>query len=84
MRDPTDPPVAILVWSVMPSLVAWAALLWNASGGLWLLAAGLWVCWIVDHFVYPRLGLEGWLAMRLNLTAVASLSCVGASLRALQ
>ena len=84
LRDPTDPPVAMLMWSVMPSLAAWAALLWGGSGGLYLLAAGLWACWFVDRSIYPGLGLKGWLAMRLQLTAVASLSCVGAALRSLQ
>ena len=84
LRDPADPPVAMLVWAVMPSLVAWAALLWGASEGLWLLAAGLWACWAVDRSVYPRLGLEGWLAMRLILTAVASVSCLGATVHSFQ
>lgn len=83
LRDPTDPPVAMLVWSVMPSLVAWAALLWGANEGLWLLAAGLWACWAVDRSVYPRLGLQGWLAMRGILTAVASVSCVVATVHSL-
>ncbi len=84
LRDPTDPPIAMLVWSVIPSLVAWAALVWGASGGLWLLAAGLWACWGVDRCVYPRLGLQGWLGMRLILTAVASVSCVGATVHSFQ
>lgn len=80
MRDRTDPAVALLAWGVVPSLVAWVALLWGAGGGLSLLTAGLWVCWAVDRIVYPRFGLEGWLAMRLTLTALASLSCVVALL----
>ena len=84
LRDPTGPPVAMLVWGVMPSLVAWAALVWGASEGLWLLAAGLWACWAVDRSAYPRLGLQGWLGMRLILTAVASVSCVGATLHSFQ
>ena len=84
MRDASDPPVARLAWGVVPSLVAWLALLWGSNGGLLLLAASLWTCWAVDHAIYPRFGLEGWLAMRLTLTAVASLSCVGAVLGALQ
>ena len=84
MRDACDPPVALLAWGVVPSLVAWLALLWGSNGGLLLLAASLWTCWAVDHAIYPRFGLEGWLAMRLTLTAVASLFCVGAVLGALQ
>lgn len=84
LRDPADPPVAMLAWGVMPSLVAWAALLWGASRGLGLLSAGLWACWFVDRSVYPRFGLRGWLSMRLILTAVASLSCLSAALLSLQ
>jgi hypothetical protein len=84
MRDANAPSAALLAWGVLPSLVAWLALLFGASGGLLLLAASLWVCWAVDRSVYPRFGLEGWLSMRLTLTAVASLSCVGAVLGGLQ
>lgn len=84
LRDPIDPPIALLTWGVMPSLVAWAALLSGGSVGLYLLAAGLWTCWAVDRSVYPRFGLQGWLAMRVNLTTVASLSCVGAALHSSQ
>lgn len=84
MRDARDPPAALLLWGVLPSLAAWAALLWGASGGLFLLAAGLWACWMVDRSVYRRLGLHGWLAMRLVLTTMASLSCLVAALRLLQ
>ena len=84
MRDRVDPPVAMLVWGVVPSLLAWVALLWGASVGLWLLAAGLSACWAVDRSVYPRFGLEGWLAMRFNLTVVASLMCVAAALAPVQ
>lgn len=80
MRDRADPSVARFVWGVVPSLLAWVALLWGASGGLWWLAAGLWACWAVDRSVYPRLGLAGWLAMRLNLTVVASVMCAAAAL----
>ena len=82
LRDPIAPSVERLAWGVVPSLLAWGALLWGAGGGLWLLAAGLMACWAVDRSVYPRFGLEGWLAMRLHLTAVASLSCVTAALGA--
>lgn len=82
MRDRVDPPVALLIWGVVPSLVAWVALLLGASGGLWLLAAGLSACWVVDRSIYPRFGLQSWLAMRLNLTVVACLMCVAGSLAA--
>jgi hypothetical protein len=80
MHDRSGASAAMLTWGVAPSLLAWVALLWGAAGGLGMLAAGLWACWAVDRVVYPRLGLEGWLAMRLTLTSVASLSCVVAML----
>lgn len=80
LRDPADPRVGMLAWGVVPSLVAWAALLWGASGGLGLVAAGLWACWIVDRSLYPQFGLQGWLSMRLILSTVASLSCLSAAL----
>lgn len=74
----------MLAWGVVPSLLAWIALLWGSSVGLCLLVVGLWACWAVDRSVYPRLGLAGWLPMRLQLTAVASLSCVAAGLACLR
>ena len=84
MRECVPTPVALLVWGVGVSLLAWVALLWGASGGLCLLAAGLWACWAVDRSVYPRFGLDGWLAMRFNLTVVASVMCIAAALAPLR
>jgi len=63
----------------VPSLTAWVALLLPLVFGLWLLAAGLWICWLVDRVVYPQLGLRSWLPMRLLLTIVASLCCIAAA-----
>lgn len=80
VRDPIRPSVKLLVWGVLPSLMAWAALLWGLPGGLWLLAAGLWLCWAVDRAVYPSFALAGWLTMRLVLTSLASLSCAAGAL----
>lgn len=67
---------ALLVWGVVPSLLAWLALLLPAVAGLYVLAASLWLCLAVDHRVYPRFHLSAWLPMRLALTTVASLCCV--------
>lgn len=80
LQEPAEPPRWMLVWGVVPSLLAWGALLWGTSGGLWLLAVGLWACYAVDRTVYPRFGVQGWLGMRLALTTVASLSCLAAAL----
>jgi Protein of unknown function (DUF3429) len=79
MRDQT-PAHTLLVWGVVPSLIAWVALLLPASAGLWLVVLGLCVCLAVDQRVYPRYGLRAWLKMRFLLTTVASLSCTAAAL----
>ena len=66
----------LLAWGVAPSLLAWIALLFNPIAGLYLVAAGLWACFAVDWVVYPRVGAQMWLPMRLVLTVVASFSCI--------
>jgi hypothetical protein len=67
---------ARFLWGVTPSLLAWLAGLVPASAGLLLLSATLVVALAVDWRVYPRLGLQAWLPMRLHLTSVAVLSCL--------
>ena len=67
------------IWGVVPSLVAWCALLASAANGLPLLVVLLWVCYAVDRKRYPAWGLEHWLPMRLRLTLVASLGCLVAA-----
>ena len=74
----------MLAWGVAPSLVAWIALLLNPSAGLWLVAATLWACFLVDRMVYPKFGVAAWLPMRLALTLIASLSCVAGALGAMR
>lgn len=75
------PSTARLAWGVVPSLLAWPALLLPASAGLALLAATLVLCYAVDHRAYPRHGLGAWLPMRRALSTVATLSCaVGVAL----
>jgi Protein of unknown function (DUF3429) len=69
------PDSKLLLWGVMPSLVAWVALLLGTATGLWLVVLGLWACFAVDRTVYPRFGLRSWLPMRLVLTLVATLAC---------
>ncbi len=65
----------MFVWGVLPSLVAWAALLLPARSALMLLAAMLVACYVVDQRVYPRLGVAHWLPLRRWLSAVAALAC---------
>ena len=69
-----------LVWGVVPSLVAWVALLMPAFAGLPLLALLLVVCYGVDRRTWAQGGWSAWLPLRARLTAVAVLSCsLGAS-----
>lgn len=63
-------------WGVVPSLLAWVALLLAPGPGLWMLAATLVLAYLVDRQVYPRFGAASWLGLRLHLTSVAALSCV--------
>ena len=83
MRDASRQTPALLAWGVMPSLLAWAALLVGPAPGLLVMAAVLWVCYTFDRLIYPRFQVQGWLPMRLTLTAVASLSCVAGAARLL-
>jgi hypothetical protein len=76
---PGQATTARLGWGVVPSLVAWPALLLAPAGGLVLLATMLLLCYAVDHRSYPALGLQAWLPLRRMLTAVATLSCGAAA-----
>ena len=79
MREKTRPndsaDIGLLLWGVIPSLLALVALLAGTALGLWLVVLGLWACFVVDRRVYTRLGLRSWLPMRLVLTTVATLAC---------
>jgi hypothetical protein len=76
MRDASTPSPRLLVWGVVPCLVAWLGLLLAPVPGLLLMAGLLWTCFGVDRAMYPRFQMQGWLPMRLVLTVVASASCV--------
>lgn len=67
---------AHLAWGVLPSLVGWAALLLAPATGLVLLAGLLACCYAVDRRLYPAAGAAAWLGLRLQLSAVAVLSCL--------
>lgn len=84
LRDEAGPSDRLLAWGVVPSLLAWVALLLGPLAGLWLAAAGLGACLAVDRWVYPRFGLQAWLPMRVALTTVASICCVAGALGALR
>lgn len=66
----------LLVWGVVPSLLAWPAFFIPVGFGLLLQAGVLSTCYLVDRQVYPKEGLQSWLGLRARLTAVAVASCV--------
>lgn len=69
-----------LVWGVVPSLLAWVALLMPPASSLPFLGLILIACYAVDRATYPAAGMGRWLGLRLHLTLVATLSCmVGAA-----
>lgn len=64
-----------LTWSVVPSLVAWAALLLGGSLGLLILAAGLVGQYVLDRLATQRQLLPAWYGrLRLLLTCGATAS----------
>lgn len=65
-----------LGWGVLPSVVAWAAVLLPLDTGLLLLAGLLAICYAADRRLYASAGLSGWLGLRLQLSSVAVASCL--------
>lgn len=63
------------VWGIVPSLLAWVAVVMPPYAGLALLGALIVLCYLVDRRCYPVYGLRAWMTLRFRLTAVASLSC---------
>ena len=84
MRDASPAGPSIWVWGVVPSLIAWVALLLAPTAGLGLITAGLVACLIVDSQVYQRHQLAAWLPLRRVLTGVASVCCLAAAWGATQ
>ena len=79
MREPA-PPLPWLVWGVVPSLVAWLAMLMPANAGLVVFGLALLACYAVDRRLYPKQGVAHWLTLRFRLSAVAAACCfVGAA-----
>ncbi len=66
----------LYVWSVVPALVAWPALLWGAPGAAVLLVAGFVAHWLQDRRLVAQgmaNALPAWyLPLRTQLTLVAS------------
>ena len=84
MREGPVQPMPSLLWGVVPSLLGWLALMLGAATGLLLVTALLWTCFAVDWILYPRYQLQAWLPMRLQLTLVASVSCLAGAAALLQ
>jgi hypothetical protein len=75
-----EPPAAWLGWGVVPSLLAWPALLMPPHAGLVVQGVLLAGCYLVDRRLYPQQGAARWLTLRFRLSAVASLCCfIGAA-----
>jgi hypothetical protein len=74
--DSASTPRFHFIWGVVPSLVAWLALMMPASAALPLLGLLVVTCYVVDSKTYPAAGLSNWLPMRLRLTVVATASCL--------
>ncbi len=78
-REPVAPP-GLLAWGVVPSLVAWVAVVMPPSAGLVIHGLMLLACYAVDRRIYPQYGAGPWLTLRFRLSSVAALSCfVGAA-----
>ena len=60
------PPASLFVWGVVPSLVAWLAVMMPAWAGLVVHGVMLVVCYLVDRRVYPAQGLAQWLTLRFR------------------
>ena len=70
-----EPPQSLFIWGVVPSLVAWVAVVMPAYAGLVLQGLMLIGCYLVDRRVYPVEGAGGWLTLRFRLTVIGALSC---------
>ncbi|MBI5259554.1 MAG: DUF3429 domain-containing protein [Burkholderiales bacterium] len=75
-----DPPASLFIWGVVPSAMAWVAVMMPASAGLVVNGVALVLCYLVDRKVYVAQGVARWLTLRFRLSAVAALSCfIGAA-----
>jgi hypothetical protein len=74
------PPPGLLGWGVVPSLVAWVAVMMPPSAGLVIHGLMLLACYAVDRRIYPRHGAAQWLTLRFRLSSGAALCCfIGAA-----
>jgi hypothetical protein len=72
------------LWSVVPALLAWVALLLQPVAALLLLMAGFWSHYLLDRRMVARAALPDWyLPLRLGLTLTVSLALLFALAAAL-
>lgn len=71
----SSPAISLPLWGVVPSLVAWVAVLMPPHAGLVLHGVMLVVCYLVDRRIYPAQGAAHWLTLRFRLSSVAALCC---------
>ena len=71
----TAPPPTLFIWGVVPSLVAWLAVMMPPYAGLVVHGVMLLVCYAVDRRIYPVQGAAQWLTLRFRLSTVASFCC---------
>jgi Protein of unknown function (DUF3429) len=75
-RDAARAPT-VLLWSVVPALVAWAALVWLPSVAPYLIAAALFAQWIADRLIKDEPWFPPWFwQLRGHLTAGAVFALV--------
>lgn len=79
---PTDERTAAWLWSVVPALLGWTALLLPTRAAALLLIAGFLVHYARDRHLTPLASLPAWyLPLRLRLTAVACLCVLAGAAR---
>ena len=65
------------IWSVIPALMAWLALILPPFSGMLLLLTGFWAHFLRDRKLAEPAGLPLWyLPLRLRLTGIASLCLI--------
>jgi Protein of unknown function (DUF3429) len=79
MRQPT-PSTRGLVWGVVPSLLAWPAVMMPPHAGLVHVGLLLVLTYAVDRVLYAEHEVAHWLTLRFRLSSVAALCCfIGAA-----
>jgi Protein of unknown function (DUF3429) len=69
-----------LLWGVVPSLLAWPAVMMPPHAGLVILGLLLLLSYAVDRVLYAEHQVAGWLTLRFRLSSVAALCCfIGAA-----